>query len=126
MIRKGGLDVIILSRDAALFGVLLFLSGLASRARGPRCIVNRAVSAPLVVVVGVGKKLLLSDGIRGALRSPIPLYLVQVNNHVSGVVQALRGFKGDRHDQLVGLLRGGSLLAACKTCFRPTRGLSQA
>jgi hypothetical protein len=26
-------------------------------------------------------------------------------------VQTLRGFKGDRHNQLVGLLRGGSLLA---------------
>ena len=66
-----------------------------------------------MVFVGVGKKLLFSDGIRGALRSPITLYLVQVNNHVSGVVQTLRGFKGDRHDQLVGLLRRGSLLAAC-------------
>ena len=66
-----------------------------------------------MVVVGVGKKLLLSDGICGALRSPIPLYLVQVYDHVSRIVQTLRGFKGDRHDQLVGLLRRGSLLAGC-------------
>jgi hypothetical protein len=41
-----------------------------------------------------------------------PLDLVKVNDHVAGVVQTLRGFEGDRHNQLVGLLRGGSLLAA--------------
>ena len=106
MIRELGLDVIILSGDASLLGELLLLSGLSSRARRLLHVVYRAVSAPLVV--GVGKELLLSDGIRGALG---PLDLIQVNDHVAGVVQTLRGFKGDRHNQLVGLLRGGSLLA---------------
>ena len=113
MICELGLDVIILSSYASLLGKLLLLSRLSSRARRPRRIVYRAVSTSLMVVIGVGKKLLLSDCIRGALRSPISLDLVQVYDHVAGVVQALRGFKGDRHDQLVGLLRGGSLLAAC-------------
>lgn len=111
MIRELGLDVIILSGDASLLGELLLLSGLSSRARGLLHVVYRTVSTPLVV--GVGKELLLSDGIRGALGSPICLDLVQVYNHVAGVVQTLSRFKGDRHNQLVGLLRGGSLLAAC-------------
>ena len=107
MIRDLGLDVIILSGDASLLGELLLLSRLSSRARRLLHVVYRTVSAPLVV--GVGKELLLSNGIRRALG---PLDLVKVNDHVAGVVQTLRGFEGDRHNQLVGLLRGGSLLAA--------------
>jgi hypothetical protein len=90
LIRELGLDVIILSVDASLLGELLLLSGLSSRARGLLHIVYRTVSTPLVV--GVGKELLLSYGVGGALRSPISLHLVQVNDHVSGVLQALRGF----------------------------------
>ena len=89
----------IVSRDAALLRHL-FLSTLTKRAGRPLNIVDGTICA-LIVEVRC-KQLLLGDAIRFALF----LNLVQVDNHISGILNGTLGcFERNRHHRLVRLLR---------------------